>query len=230
MNYFAHALRFLDADPYFVAGTASPDWMSVVDRKVRIRAKYAEPLIATTSDELTRQVARGAVQHLQDDAWFHRTQGFTEISSQLSRMFRQCLGPSHPMRCGFLGHIVTELLLDAVLIERYPQGLDRYYELLDDLDDVQIELAVNQISRGETDQLRWFIPLFRQERFCYDYRLDESLLFRLNRVLMRVKLTALPERVLSVLCDARQIVRSRVRDLLPAEYYPFPVGDHEPPQ
>ena len=29
MNYFAHAIRFLD-DPYFLSGTALPDWLSVV--------------------------------------------------------------------------------------------------------------------------------------------------------------------------------------------------------
>ena len=29
MNYFAHALPFLD-DPYLAAGTGVPDWLSVV--------------------------------------------------------------------------------------------------------------------------------------------------------------------------------------------------------
>ena len=33
MNYFAHGVRFLE-DPYFLAGTAVPDWLSVVDRRV----------------------------------------------------------------------------------------------------------------------------------------------------------------------------------------------------
>ena len=32
MNYFAHALPFLD-QPYFMAGTAVPDWLTVVDRQ-----------------------------------------------------------------------------------------------------------------------------------------------------------------------------------------------------
>ena len=32
MNYFAHALPFLDR-PYFVAGTAVPDWLTVADRR-----------------------------------------------------------------------------------------------------------------------------------------------------------------------------------------------------
>jgi hypothetical protein len=41
MNYFAHARPFLD-QPYFMAGTGVPDWLTVVDRRVRLRAKHAE--------------------------------------------------------------------------------------------------------------------------------------------------------------------------------------------
>ena len=41
MNYFAHALPFLDDDPYFVAGTGVPDWLSVADRDVRVRLKHS---------------------------------------------------------------------------------------------------------------------------------------------------------------------------------------------
>ena len=32
MNYFAHALPFFDR-PYFVAGTAAPDWLAAADRQ-----------------------------------------------------------------------------------------------------------------------------------------------------------------------------------------------------
>src|SRR3984957_18435669 len=38
MNYFAHGIRFVDR-PWFLAGTALPDWLSVIDRRVRLRPK-----------------------------------------------------------------------------------------------------------------------------------------------------------------------------------------------
>ena len=65
MNYFAHALPFL-ADPYFMAGTAVPDWLAVVDRGVRVKAKNVEPL-ADHPDRITAAVARGLLQHFRDD-------------------------------------------------------------------------------------------------------------------------------------------------------------------
>src|SRR5262245_35641363 len=33
MNYLAHGWRFVE-EPYLLAGTAAPDWMSVIDRKI----------------------------------------------------------------------------------------------------------------------------------------------------------------------------------------------------
>lgn len=219
MNYFAHALPFLEGDPYFLAGTAVPDWMSVADRRVRVRAKLAAPLIAATPDPHTRSVAAGALQHLHDDDWFHATRGFAEITGEVTRMFRELLGPADAMPCGFLGHIVTELLLDAALIQRHARELDRYYERLSEVDPRIVEASVNQMARGETRRLSLLIPLFQQERFLYDYAADAPLLARLNRVLERVKLHRLPASATKVLAVARGFIRDRTSELLPAGRY-----------
>lgn len=219
MNYFAHAVRFLDSDPHFLAGTAVPDWMAVADRPVRVRARLALPLAQQPPDERTRQVALGALQHWHDDGWFHATRGFAEVTGTLARRFREHLGPDDALRCGFLGHIVTELLLDAALIERQPALLDRYYQRLTEVDPEGVQTAVNRMARGQTWRLSLFIPLFLRERFLFDYLEDRSLLARLNRVLQRVKLTPLPETVKDLLPDARRLVRARIGDLLPAAHF-----------
>lgn len=222
MNYFAHALPFLEGDAYFLAGTAVPDWMAVADRPVRVRGKFAGPLAERTTDPRIRSVARGTLQHLRDDDWFHGTRGFAEITGELGRRFREALGPDDPMRCNFLGHVVTELLLDSALIERQPGLLDRYYQRISEIDPGVVESAVNQMSRGETQRLRLFIPLFIRERFLYDYAADAPLLSRLNRVLERVKLTPLPDAAVAVLSTGREVVRRRVADLLPPDQYGTP--------
>lgn len=220
MNYFTHALPFLLDDPHFMAGTAVPDWMSVADRQVRVRERLAEPVAeGIETDDVTRAVARGALQHLHDDGWFHRTRGFHEVTGSVTQSFRAVAGTDDPMRCSFLGHVVTELLLDSALIELYPQGLDRYYTQLKLVDPLVIQSAVNQIARGETDRLAQFLPLFLKERFLYDYGEDSRMLYRLNGVLHRVKLPRLTEEFLPVICTARELVRSQVNELLPAEHY-----------
>jgi hypothetical protein len=62
-----------------------------------------------------------------------------------------------------------------------------------------------------------FIPGFCAERFLYDYADDAKLLARLNRVMRRVQLPALPDRFVELLPSARRTVRERRDELLVGE-------------
>src|SRR5436305_361121 len=105
MNYFAHGRHFLD-DPYFLAGTAVPDWLNVVDRRVRVRSKHAS-LHTGSSDPLVARVAAGIVQHCHDDDWFHRTRAFAELSLEFCQMLRAILPEDDGFRPHFVGHILV---------------------------------------------------------------------------------------------------------------------------
>src|SRR5712691_3614466 len=220
MNYFAHAIRFLDR-PYFVAGTAVPDWLSVADRKVRVRAALIEPFLLNDGSP-PAEVAAGAWQHLDDDRWFHQTRAFAEVTADLAVRFRQALAPDDSLRAGFLGHIVTELLIDAELIERHPGLIERYYEVLGRIEPLAVQQAVNAMSKQPTENLAPLISRFIEERFLPDYLSDERLLHRLNQVLRRVKLPPLPAQATSVLSLSRPLIRDRLRELLPEEHFQFP--------
>lgn len=217
MNYFAHALRFLDR-PYFVAGTAVPDWLSVVDRQVRVRAKLIEPHLLNDGSPQA-EVAAGALQHLEDDRWFHQTRAFAEVTAQLAIKFRETLGPDESHRTSFLGHIVTELLIDSQLIEKHPDAIERYYEVLQEVEPLLIQQSVNVMAKQPTDRLAPLIPRFIDERFLVDYLDDERLLWRLNQVMKRVKLTPLPCEAVAALQFGRELVASRLSELLPEEHF-----------
>ncbi len=216
MNYFAHALAFLDGpdpDPCFAAGTAVPDWLAVADRQARVRARHA---MAALDDPqpATAALARGILQHLLDDACFHKTRAFAEVSLALTAASRDVLGEAPGLGPSFLGHLLAELLLDAALIADDPARLDRYYQLLDRVDAAWIEEAVNRLSPRPTARLAAMICGFRRERILWDYREDGKLLVRLNQVFRRVGLAPLPERFREVLPAARDLVARRKGDLL----------------
>lgn len=213
MNYFAHGMRFIDR-PYFLAGTACPDWLSVADRRVRLRDKNVRPF-AEGNGTVQAEIAAGILQHLDDDRWFHQTRAFFEITAEMSRLIRDVLGPEDGFRPGLLGHISTELILDGVLIERDPQALDDYYEALGKLDAEKVERTVNLMVRHTTSKLAGLIPRFHRERFLHDYLDPEQLLFRLNQVMFRIKLKQLPEDLAEVMAAGRTIIGRRTHDLLP---------------
>jgi hypothetical protein len=212
MNYFSHALPFL-ADPYFVAGTAVPDWLSVADRGVRVRAKNVEPLAQHPKDE-TAAIARGMLQHFRDDAQFHKTRAFTEATLELSAEIRGVLADDSSFRPSFLAHVLVEVLLDWTLSEDHPGGLDAYYSALGAVDPEVVEEAVNGITARRTDRLAPLIFLFRGERILWDYGRDDKLALRMNQVMRRVGFSPLPEGVRDLLPAARQLVRRRQHELL----------------
>jgi len=92
MNYFAHGIRFLDR-PYFLAGTALPDWLSIADRRVRLRARNVLPFSAGTG--LPRpNWRRSPCSNLRRHAWFHKSAAFAVTSAELTVLLRQRCPPT----------------------------------------------------------------------------------------------------------------------------------------
>lgn len=217
MNYLAHGLPFVDR-PYVLAGTAVPDWLRISDPRVRMRERHVEPHVA--ADGTLGEVATGIAQHLADDDWFHVSPGFQDVTNRLSRMLRAVV-ETDGFRCGFVGHVLGEMLLDVVLARRDPTALDRYYAAVETVDPHDILSAVNTIShRGEATRLTEFVRIFRESRFLADYLDPERLLYRLNQVQQRVRLPELPPEVVDVIVAGETVVEERLAELLPRERYP----------
>lgn len=221
MNYLSHGYRFVD-DPYFVAGTALPDWMSVLDRRNRARSQAAAVWIEATDSEMA-SLARGVMQHHHDDRWFHQTESFAQLSTTFAVELRSLVTQGH--QAGFLGHIAVELLLDAVLIEDVPQRLDAYYNALRQLDPSVVQTAANRLLPRPVERLEALVPRFIAERFLADYVDDARLWRRLNHVMHRVGLDPLPQSVIDWLPSAR----SRVRDSADSLLHDSDAGSHASP-
>lgn len=213
MNYFSHGIRFIDR-PYFLAGTAVPDWIRVFDRDSRVRSQRVEPF--AVGDKSTRaELAAGILQHLEDDDLFHGNGTFLQICAQLSILFRGGLPADDGLRPSFLGHIATELILDAILVERFPGHLRAYYDSMLQIDPELIQTHVNEMVRDPARRLAEFIGIFHREQFLWDYRDANRLLKRLNQVMWRVKLQPLPSETVLLLEAARPIVERSFEKLLP---------------
>ena len=212
MNYFAHGRRFLDK-PYFLAGTAVPDWLNVVNRRARARARRARPLLMDADPHIAA-VAGGVIQHHFDDHWFHQTPAFASLQLKFTVAIRDQLPPDNGFRTSFLGHIMVELLLDAVLIQEDVKQLDYYYAAIRSLDAQIVTRAVNRMTTQPADGLAPLLPRFSDERFLYDYLEDGKLLWRLNQVMRRLKLPPLPESLTAWFPDARDEVRQHATELL----------------
>jgi hypothetical protein len=212
MNYFAHALPLLDR-PYFAAGAGVPDWLAVADRRVRLRIKHVEPFL-NDADAVAAAVAGGVRRHLDEDARFHNTRAFAELSWQLTVMVRDALCDQDGLRPSFLGHLLVEILLDATLAAENPHLLERYYQVLEEIEPALVQAAVNRMAPRPTERLSIMIAEFRRQPVLWDYLQDDKLLMRLNQIMRRVKLPPLPDELADIFPTARRMVGERKDELL----------------
>ncbi len=216
MNFLSHAIPYLD-HPLVAVCTGVPDFLSVVDRKIRARERMATAAL-DSDDDAVRDVATGILHHIRDDRWFHNTTVFVESNLQLAVGLRDLLPGDRGFRPMFVGHILIEILLDAFWIRDRPELIERYYQLVDDTSPELIQRCVNQITGKPTDRLVSAIRRYAEARFLYDYVDHRRLLMRLNQVMLRVGLAELPDSVLPWLQEASELVESRrVRFLTPPD-------------
>lgn len=213
MNYFAHGFRFLGR-PWFVAGTAVPDWLSVADRNVRIRR--GSIVRSAVDGGVAAELAAGIVRHLDDDRRFHNNPVFVAVSRGITAGLREALGRGR-YRLSFFGHVATELLLDSALIEEAPERLDSYYADLAEVDPQRLEELVGAITGTPTRRLASFVRRFLDYEFLRDYSDDERLLLRLNQVMRRIGLEPVPREAERVLGVGRETVRLQGSKMLPPE-------------
>lgn len=218
MNYFAHAYPHLadeTLDAYFLAGLATPDWLTVVARRTKCRTRHVEPWIEH-DDPRWSSLARGIARHHADDRWFHETRAFTELTMQFSKQIQSHCADTSDLRTSFLGHLLVELLLDAELVDRDPRRLDRYYAAVNCIDAAQVASWIEQMSGNSVGDLAAFIPRFISVRFLADYAENERLCNRVNQVLGRIGLAELPASFRELLPSLRNQVAQKAQALMTA--------------
>ncbi len=222
MNFLCHAMPYFN-DPLLAVSTGVPDWLSVVDRRIRARGKLARVFLDSDDNEL-RLVALGVIRHIEDDRWFHSTQAFVETNLRLAVELRELLPGDAGFRPTFVGHVLIEMFLDAYWIRDDRAYCEEYYGALRSIPPSTIERCVNAITGKPTDKLVSTIERFLDAQFLYDYLDHDKLFMRLNQVMKRVGLTLLPVEVLQWLPEADKLVESRRQRLLtpPDATNPFP--------
>ncbi len=215
MNYLAHGFRHVH-DPWFVAGTALPDWLRMLDRRARVSAEAATAHLAD-ADPRVRSLSAGVVQHHQDDRRFHGSRAFAETRSAIADTIRPALPAIDGHRPWFVAHLVLEVQLDASITAQSPKRLDDYYAALASLDAGEVEAAARVLGDGPGEpsvRLADLVQRFLRERFLFDYAEPLTTLRRLDRVVRSVRQPGLPEGLAAVLPITRELVELRRDELL----------------
>ena len=131
MHFLSH--YYLDRsqnNPLFTLGALIPDiaphFTRIYNSQIRNKKwELVEPVIS---------VHRGILRHYELDAAFHGSVIFRECCSQANIRLAEAGLDREKYRFWFLGHIVTEVMLDRQLILQNIGLIDEYYDLLSSVD------------------------------------------------------------------------------------------------
>ena len=211
MNFLCHARAHLDR-PHETAGTAAPDWLRILGRRFRLdpgALRRPKP----DEDSAEADLLRGIHQHFEDDAWFHQTQAFHDVTRAIAADLRAQYAK---LRASFFSHILLEMLLDAWLMEQNEGIVDRYYAALDALDVAQTATLIDGIAGRSHPPLPVLIRRFRSTQFIRSYGDDAEVTMRLGQVGRRMRQPPLPDDFPQAVARARGLVFENAAALLAA--------------
>lgn len=213
MNFLGHF--YLDeslGSPWFMAGAASPDLMSVYGGHHRLRPGMLKR-ISWTPKGAEKPFIAGIHRHFDTDAWFHQSPIFHDQVHALAAMIRKDFPGLNLRHPSFIGHILFELVLDKVLLEDIPGLCDRFYAAWHTIDSDRIQEISRRITGYPMEGYDSYVRQFRERAYLYRYADTSHIEMVLHRILHRVHLEDspdIPDSVLMILIAACETEARRV--------------------
>jgi hypothetical protein len=191
MNFLSHHFFYYQNDPYYNVGLILPDWSRSAAGKRKV-----EWIDNTQPNGLELSLLKGCKAHYEGDDWFHNCDFFIQVTDLVAKEIgreKAQNGLFAGQRGWFMAHILTEMLLDRLIIEADAYALDRFYSDLRAVPFKEIEAFL--LKSGKTDMGRF--PLahkaFIESEFVRFYANAEGLTESLNRVVQRTGQNAFTE-------------------------------------
>ena len=130
MNYLSHYYFDRDEDnKYFNLGLILPDLARAHIAKLMINP-YKN--ITFTTKEIA-SINDGCNKHFASDRKFHNWMTFVELTNKATDMIRES-GDKDINRDYFITHIMVEILLDKILLDKNPSLADDFYAMIDSVE------------------------------------------------------------------------------------------------
>lgn len=208
MNYLSHfVVDCRLGNPYYNTGLILPDftksWVTT------FKVNPSEKLTPEQTDLL-----KGCLRHYHSDRMFHASGFFAHYQEIVNQKLKSLPFSPNLNRKWFIGHVLTELLIDRNIVRYFNHLTDDFYEQLNRAQNDQIAGFLRAFGASETQDFLTGFDRFREVRYIYYYTDNNKFLYSLNRIMMRV---GLPEMVES----DRQLILEGILDL---EQHTLPQG------
>lgn len=181
MNYISHYYCLKNKSPYTTLGVLLPD---ILPRFSYLHNKYFLHFNANVLNQEERNLWQGIEQHYADDSIFHSSIFFKEGMQRIEELLHSQPELRVLKRRYLVSHVLYELILDHLILERFPDIAKAIYAELDAVNaDVFKFFLLNII--GENEGIDLFLESygrFLKRRFLNFYALPENLVKSLHMV------------------------------------------------
>lgn len=179
MNYFAHYyFDYRQNSELHNFGLALPDFV-----RNFIKGKRIKPVENQSFGiEELQWLHEGTVKHIQRDAAFHGSVFFKEASGRTSKLLLPAFGQAGIPRTWWGAHVLTEMMLDRVLMKENPELIAQFYEDLEKTDGAIVNEYMLKHGIQDTSDFFSRLDRFRQLRYLLRYTEDDAMVYSLSRV------------------------------------------------
>lgn len=177
MNFISHYFYDCNNNPYHNVGLVLPDLVRSFTQKhlnLNLNEEYNDQEI---------QLLNGCIKHFQKDKFFHQSDFFESSIHKITNVIgNQASWP----RKFFLNHVLVEILLDRVLLDKNPKLCDEFYLQLKSVD---LEILSSFLVKNGVLNVDYFIQgylKFIQISFIYDYLDNKKIVTALSQLYKKV--------------------------------------------
>lgn len=179
MNYFSHFITDHETgNDYYNTGLLLPD---VTRQWVKQLKNPIIPFPGTKEEA----IFRGCARHYASDKKFHASSFFREIQELSDSLIKQTPFSALLNRKWFLAHIMSELMIDRIMVKAYPELLNAFYDSLDRAEADTLRSFFRCYGWEETGDFFHFFNHFRSVRYIQYYTDNNKFVYSLNRIMLR---------------------------------------------
>ena len=196
MNFLAHHFFFATDNAWYNTGLILPDWSRSAKgrRKLEWMAKHD---LAYKEEALWM----GCQKHYEADHWFHECAYFSETTHSIEKDLAHVQGQGlfNSQRKWFLAHLLAEMLLDRLIMDRHTTALDQFYADLRKVPYDDLEGFLLQAGKEDMGRFPQAHKGFIESEFIRYYSSDKGLAESLSRVVQRTGQAALSAEEIQIL-------------------------------
>ncbi len=168
-------------NPYYKTGLILPDFAK------RWVVSFKNNPSAILSNHQT-QLLEGALRHYQSDKQFHSSTFFSFYQELVNNKLKSLPFTPQLTRKWFIGHVLTELLIDRCIVRNFSEQADDFYANLLAADNKELNGLLSAYGVSDSGPFLEVFDHFRQVKYIYYYTDNNKFLYSLNRIMMRVGL------------------------------------------